>query len=30
LSSSKFYLLSTIDNLSLVINGWLIRGLSYQ
>ena len=30
LSSSKFYLLSTIDNLSLVINSWLIRGLDYQ
>ena len=30
LSSSKLYFLSTIDNLSLVINSWLIRGLSYQ
>ncbi len=30
LSSSKFYLSSTIDNLSLVIDSWLIRGLSYR
>jgi hypothetical protein len=30
LSSSKFYFLSTIDNLSLVIDSWLIRGLSCQ
>jgi hypothetical protein len=30
LSSSKSYLLWTIDNPILVINSWLIRGLDYQ